>query len=123
MAHGSCFNPGAFSTACLVHRTTIQRLPFFHRPPGLTSIQRSAPANDSFASSIQSYTLGEPVLVRHPSQSLAQNQRWILHSGSAMRVLFQHMQDLQAEDVRASATEEPFGEGKAKVVDQWLNKE
>lgn len=40
-----------------------------------------------------------------------------------MPVLCEHMQDLHAEEVSASATEEPFVEGKAKVVDQWLNKE
>lgn len=44
--------------------------------PGLTLIQRPAPANNTSTSSMPSYTHGQPVWVRHPSQPHAQHQRW-----------------------------------------------
>ncbi|CAI7639994.1 unnamed protein product [Penicillium palitans] len=44
--------------------------------PGSALIQRSAPANNSFTSSLQSYPQRQAVWVRHPSQPHAQRQQW-----------------------------------------------
>ncbi|KAJ5213093.1 hypothetical protein N7449_000262 [Penicillium cf. viridicatum] len=43
--------------------------------PGLTLIQRPAPANNTSTSSMPSYTHGQPVWVHHPSRPHARNQR------------------------------------------------
>ncbi|CRL29962.1 unnamed protein product [Penicillium camemberti] len=44
--------------------------------PGSALIQRSAPANNSFTSSMQSYPQRQAVWVRRPSQPHAQRQQW-----------------------------------------------